>query len=134
MSPSTGQRGTTAALAAAVLLAGCTAGHTVTKVSHPAAGSHSVASTTGAGNHRAASAPVAAGKGTVGAFIAKLQAGAATPFEATYIGFGKVPADIVYAVRPPDGLLFRDSTLAGGEARRTEIVANGSGEYRCVQR
>jgi len=139
MSLSTGHRGTAAALAGAVLLgglalAGCAAEHAVRKTSHAAAGSQAVANTRVAGDRLAASTPVTAGKGTIGAFIAKLQAGAGTPFEATYLSFGKVPADIVYAVRPPDGLLFRDNTLAGGKARRTQIVVNGSGEYRCVQR
>jgi hypothetical protein len=134
MRPITGQRGTAAALVAALLtgglvLAGCAAGHAARKIPHSAAVNQAVA-----GNRLAASTPVAAGKGTVGAFIAKLQARAVTPFEATYLSFGKVPADIVYAVRPPDGLLFRDNTVVAGKTRHTQIVVNGSGEYRCVQR
>jgi hypothetical protein len=125
----TGQRGTAAALAAAVLLllAGCTAGHPVTKISQPVTSHHRVAS-----RHLLASTPVPAGKGTVAAFIAKLQAHAATPFEAKYLfGAGKVPATIVYAVRPPDGLLFAESPMSG--KNRTQIVVNGSGEYRCIR-
>lgn len=127
MSLVTGYRGIGAAVAVAVLmgapgLAGCGAGHAASKVSHPAAGNHPVAGTMAAG-----------GKGTVGAFIAKLQARTATPFEAKYLRTGKAPAVIVYAVRPPDGLLFSESPIAG-RGRRIRVVVNGSGEYRCIQR
>jgi len=123
MSQSTVHRGTAAALAAAVLLlVGCTAGHPVTKISHPAAGNHLLVRT-----------PVPAGKGTVRAFIAKLQAHAAAPFEAKYLfGADKVPAVIVYAIRPPD-VLFSESPM-DVNAPRTRIVVNGSGEFRCIQR
>lgn len=126
MSLMTGHRGT-AALAGAVLLgglalAGCAAGHPVTKISHPVAGNHLVAST-----------PVAAGKGTVGAFIARLQAAAATPFEAKYLSGGRVLTVIFYAVRPPDGLLFSESPIVPN-GRRIELVKNSSGEYRCTRR
>jgi hypothetical protein len=127
MSPVTGQPGTAAALAAAVVLgglvlAGCTTGHTAKKAPHVGASSQAPARTA-----------VAGPRGTLDGFIAKLQAGAATPFEAEYAYFGKRPAMIVYAVRPPDGLLFEVIPLAG-TGRRTQLVANGSGEYRCAQR
>jgi hypothetical protein len=123
MSLVTAHRGGAAALAGAVLLsglslAGCEAGHAVKKISHPAAGNHLVAST-----------PVAAGKGSVRAFIAELQAGAATPFEAKYLISGKRAAEIVYAIRPPDGLLIKVTSV--GRGKRTQILANGAGEYRC---
>jgi hypothetical protein len=125
MNLSTGHRGTAAALAGAVLLgglAGCGAGHAVTRISHR-----------GARNHPLASTLVAAGKGTVAAFIAKLQARPATPFAAKYLISGMDPPVVTYAVRPPGQLLFSESPIVG-KGRRTRIVVNGSGEYRCTQR
>lgn len=132
MSLMTSHRGT-AALAAGVLLgglalAGCSAGHAVRKIHHPVAGNDPVA-----GNHLVASTPVTNGKGTVGAFIARLQAAAATPFEAKYLSGGRVLTVIFYAVRPPDGLLFSESPIVPN-GRRIELVKNGSGEYRCTRR
>lgn len=145
MSPKTGHH-TAAAVAGAVLLAGlvlagCTAGHAVKKASRlaastrPPASTRPAASTRAAANHLVASTPAPAGKGTVGAFIANLQASPAKPFEVKYLLAGliraKGPDMAVYAVRPPDGLLFSETSLLGGGRR---IVVNGSGEYRCVQR
>ena len=127
MSLMTGHRGT-AALAGAVLLgslglAGCSAGHSaghaIRKILHPVAGNHTVASVA-----------VAGGEGIIDALIARLQAGAATSFEATYMSAGKVTAEIVYAVRPPGGLVFSETALSR-KIRRTKIVVNGSGEYMC---
>ena len=47
---------------------------------------------------------------TIDAFSSKLQSGAATPFEATYVTTGSAPATIVYAVRASHGSgLQRDS-------------------------
>lgn len=128
MSLVTSHHGTAAALAAAVLLGGlaltgCSAGHPVKKVSRPVAG-----------KHLPAGIPVAGGKGTVGAFIAKLQARPARSFEAEYLGGGKRSGLITYAFRPPDALLFGADTLQRGKDRRTRILVNGSGDYRCVQR
>jgi hypothetical protein len=42
-------------------------------------------------------------KATIDAFNTKLQSGAATTFEATYVTTGRAPATIVYAVQPPQG-------------------------------
>src|ERR1700751_4646256 len=90
MSLSTGHRGTAAALAGALLLgvlvlAGCEAGHAVTKIPHPVAGPP-----LGASRYTVASTPVPGGKGALDAFVARLQAGAATPFEVKYVSWGKV--------------------------------------------
>lgn len=124
MSQSTVRPATAAALAAAVVmggpvLAGCAAGHAVTKGSHPVASSHVVVRSSVAGNG-----------GALGRMIAKLQAAAATPFEAEYMAGGIDPPFIVYAVRPPDGLLVKVTTF-GGKSRRIQFVVNGSGAYLC---
>lgn len=113
MSPS--HRGTATALAGAVMLsglalAGCGVVNEVNKISHTVAGN----------------------KATIDSFTAKLQSGEATPFEAKYVTTGRTPATIVYAVQPPKGLLFKDSSTGGGNGLpSTEIVVNGSGEYVC---
>jgi hypothetical protein len=113
MSPS--HRGTATALAGALMLsglalAGCGVVNEVNKISHTVAGN----------------------KATIDSFTAKLQSGEATPFEAKYVTTGSTPATIVYAVQPPKGLLFKDSSTGGGNGLPgTEIVVNGSGEYVC---
>jgi hypothetical protein len=145
MSLSTGHRGTAVALAGALLLGGlclvgCTGVTTAKKPAHRVTGAPAADIVVARGTAPRGTAPAvwmaadtAAGKTAIGSFIAKLQAHAATPFEVKYpFGAGKVPAVIVYAVRPPDGLLFSESPMSG--KNRTRIVVNGSGEYRCVQR
>lgn len=112
MSPSTGHRGTAAALAGAVMLSslalvGCGVVNEVGKIGHTVAGN----------------------KATIDAFTATLQSGEATAFEAKYATTGSAPATIVYAVQPPKGLLFKSRSTGGGNG--TEIVVNGSGEYVC---
>jgi len=144
MSPSTGHRGAAAFVGAVLLgglcLAGCTGVTTAKKPAHRAAGAPAVDIVVPRGTAPRGTAPAAwmaadtaAGKRAIGSFIAKLQAHAATPFEAKYLfGAGKVPAAIVYAVWPPNGLLFSESPMSG--RNRTRIVVNGSGEYLCIQR
>src|ERR1022692_5027437 len=73
-------------------------------------------------------------KATIDAFDSKLQSGAATTFEATYVTTGSAPATIVYAVQPPKGVAFDDTpTGGGGTATPVHIVVNSSGEYACSQ-
>jgi hypothetical protein len=73
-------------------------------------------------------------KATIDAFSAKLQSGAATPFEVTYVTTGAAPATIVYAVQPPTGVAF-DETPSGGSGDTTPVhlVVNASGEFACTQ-
>jgi hypothetical protein len=138
MSPTTGQRGPAAALAGAVLLggvclAGCT-GATTSKKPAPTVTGSMTAGGTGVDNlmprGTAPAGTVAGstltGKAALDSFIAGLRPGAATSFEAEYIKAGR---KIVYAVRPPGDLLFRDTALVRGKGR--QIVVNGSGEYLC---
>ena len=115
MSLITGRGGTAAVVGAVILgslaLGGCGVANEVNKISHT----------------------VASNKSTIDAFTAKLQNGAAAPFEAKYVTTGSAPATIVYAVQPPKGLLFKDSATSGGNGLPgTEIVVNGSGEYVCT--
>jgi hypothetical protein len=69
-------------------------------------------------------------KATINGFTNKIQSGAATTFEATYVTGGSAPATIVYAVQPPTGLAFTDTASSG--ASTVDIVVNASGEYSCT--
>lgn len=56
-----------------------------------------------------------------------------TTFEATYQTTGANPATVVYAVRPPNDLLFKGTSTGGSTGLGTaDIVANSSGEYACA--
>ena len=74
-------------------------------------------------------------KSKMDAFTNKIKTGATT-FEATYVTSGSSPATIVYAVKPPNGLLFTDTPSAtsttGGSGNNVDIVVNPSGEYFCT--
>jgi hypothetical protein len=73
-------------------------------------------------------------KATIDAFNTKLQSGAATTFEATYVTTGSAPATIVYAVQPPKGVAFNLTPTGGtGETAPVHLVVNSSGEYACSQ-
>jgi hypothetical protein len=73
-------------------------------------------------------------KATIDAFDTKLQSGAATTFEATYVTTGSAPATIVYAVQPPKGVAFTDTPSGGsGDTSPVHLVVNASGEFACSQ-
>jgi hypothetical protein len=73
-------------------------------------------------------------KATIDAFNTKLQSGAATTFEATYVTTGSAPATIVYAVQPPKGVAFTDTPSGGtGDTTPVHLVVNASGEYACSE-
>jgi hypothetical protein len=72
-------------------------------------------------------------KATIDAFSTKLQSGAATPFEATYVTTGNAPATIVYAVQPPTGVAFTETPSAGSGTTAVHLVVNSSGEFACTQ-
>ncbi|HXQ62483.1 MAG TPA: hypothetical protein VN796_09125 [Acidimicrobiales bacterium] len=69
-------------------------------------------------------------KATIDTFTNKIQSGAATTFEATYVTTGSSPATIVYAVQPPKGLAFTD-TPSSGSGAKIDLVVNATGEYSC---
>jgi hypothetical protein len=76
---------------------------------------------------------VQANKATIDQFATGLKSGQATTFEATYVTTGSSPTKIIYAVRPPKGLAFKD-TASGGSNQgisALDIVVNSSGEYAC---
>jgi len=73
-------------------------------------------------------------KATIDAFNTKLQSGAATTFEATYVTTGSSPATIVYGVQPPKGVAFNLTPTGGtGDTTPVHLVVNSSGEYACSQ-
>jgi hypothetical protein len=83
---------------------------------------------------RRVSHDVAANRATIDNFTATIKSGAATAFEATYVTTGTSPATVIYAVRPPDGLAFRETPAAGRNADGTgalDFFVNAKGEYTC---
>jgi hypothetical protein len=73
-------------------------------------------------------------KATIDAFNSKLQSGAATHFEATYVTTGSAPATIVYGVQSPTGVAFDETPSAGsGGTTPVHLVVNASGEFACTQ-
>lgn len=106
---------TGAILLGGICLAGCTGVTTVGKPAHPAP------STT--------ARRVSGGAAVVGSFVAAMRHGAPRSFEVRYLTAGRTSRKIVYAVRPPGGLLFQDTALLTGRGR--EIVVNDSGAYLC---
>ena len=73
-------------------------------------------------------------KATIDSFNTKLQSGAATTFEATYVTTGSAPATVVYAVQPPTGMAFNLTPTGGaGTATPVHLVVNSSGEFACSQ-
>jgi hypothetical protein len=59
-------------------------------------------------------------RATIDSFNAKLQSGATSTFEATYVTTGSAPATIVYAVKPPTGVAFSE-TPSGGSGDTTPV-------------
>ncbi len=73
-------------------------------------------------------------RATIDSFTTKLQSGAATTFEVTYVTTGSSPATIVYAVQPPQGVAFDDEPTGGtGDSTPVHVVVNSSGEFACSQ-
>ena len=73
-------------------------------------------------------------KATIDAFTTKLQTGAPSSFEATYVTTGSAPTTVVYAVQPPNGVAFDDTPSGGtGDTTPTHLVVNSSGEFACSQ-
>ena len=78
---------------------------------------------------KSAAQKIESNKATVDTFTGKLQTGEATAFEATYETSGTSPATVVYAVQPPQELVFSDTGANG--VRTVDLIANSSGEYSC---
>ena len=78
---------------------------------------------------------VESNKATIDAFTGRLKSGEATTFEARYVTTGSSPTRVLYAVRPPDDLVFTTSPSAGGrtdDSLRVHLVVNSSGAYYCT--
>jgi hypothetical protein len=104
--------GSVALVVAAFGLTGCTAIDKVTNAMHVIRGN----------------------KATIDAFTSRLQSGAASAFEATYVTTGSAPATIVYAVQPPQGVAFSETPSGGsGDTSPVHLVVNASGEFACTQ-
>ncbi len=72
-------------------------------------------------------------KATIDAFNSKLQSGAATPFQVTYVTTGSAPATIVYAVQPPTNVAFDDTPSgSAGDTTVIHLVVNVAGEFTCT--
>jgi hypothetical protein len=75
---------------------------------------------------------VMANKNTIDAFTSTMKAGTATAFKVTYATTGASPAVIMYAVRPPNELLFVDSSSGVGTGTGgIDLITNASGEFSC---
>ena len=115
-----GRRRAAAAAGAAVLLlsslglAGCGLGKVVTAVNKVR---HDVASN----------------RTTIDEFTATMKSGPPTAFEARYVTTGKSPATVIYAVRPPTGVAFRETPSGQGSdgVGRLDFVSNSRGEFSC---
>jgi hypothetical protein len=112
-------RRVTAALAAALMLAGlglsgCSVVNKVKKITNAVQGNKAVIDT----------------------FTAKMSATKGLAYEATYVTTtGGTPANVTYAVKPPDQLGFTYNPAIASSANglgRTDIVANASGAFSCT--
>jgi hypothetical protein len=74
---------------------------------------------------------VSASRATIDRFTAELGAGGPKTYAVTYRTTGTAPAAVLYAVRPPGRLAFRESPAAGAGSG-TDVVANGTGEFSCT--
>jgi hypothetical protein len=80
---------------------------------------------------RAAVHTIEGNKATIDAFTNTMESSEASSFEATYETTGSAPATIVYAVTPPKGLAFKETSSDSGSGSNLDIIVNPSGEYSC---
>jgi hypothetical protein len=74
---------------------------------------------------------VAANKATIDDFTSSMKSGSPTTFEVTYVTTGNSPTTVLYAVRQPKGLAFRETPSSGAGVAAVHVVVNSSGEYSC---
>jgi hypothetical protein len=74
---------------------------------------------------------VAANKATINEFTSSMRTDSPTTFEATYVTTGKSPTTVLYAVRQPKGLAFRETPSSAHGVSTVDVVVNSSGEYSC---
>jgi hypothetical protein len=109
-----GRRAAAGTMAAGLLLsglglAGCRVVNSVNKVRHD----------------------LASNRATIDEFTSTLKSGEGTTFEATYVTTGGSPTTVVYAVKPPNGLVFKDAHSGAPSGSNADIIVNSSGEYSC---
>lgn len=80
--------------------------------------------------HKATNA-VAANKAIIDQFTTQLKSSAAKPFAATYVTTGSSPTTIVYAVKPPKDLLFKEAPSGANAPSSLDIIINATGQYAC---
>lgn len=76
---------------------------------------------------------VDANRQVIQTFTQGLKNSKAIPFQVTYVTTGTSPTTVVYAVRPPKDISFKETSAAGGGASDVNLVANASGEFTCSQ-
>jgi hypothetical protein len=77
---------------------------------------------------------VSTNKATIDEFTSTMKSGEGTTFEARYVTTGKNPTTVIYAVKPPKGVAFRETPSGhgpGGDNVTLDLVVNKSGEYSC---
>jgi hypothetical protein len=75
---------------------------------------------------------VSANRATINIFTAKLKSSAGTTFAATYITTGANPTTVVYAVKPPTDVAFRNSVTGSDNSGGLDLIVNSSGAYSCT--
>lgn|SRR5215472_369576 len=75
---------------------------------------------------------VSQNKATIDNFASKLRQGKAVPFAATYVTTGSTPTTVVYAVRPPHHVAFKEVPGRNPNGNPSvDLIINPSGGYAC---
>jgi hypothetical protein len=75
-----------------------------------------------------------ANRAVIDVFTAGLKAGQPSQFQVTYVTTGSAPSSVVYAVRPPGGLMFSAAHGGSGSPLSTaRLIMNPSGAYACTR-
>lgn len=76
-------------------------------------------------------ANVESNRSVIDTFTSAMQRSDTSAFEVTYTTTGSAPATIVYSVRPPNELLFRDTPTGADASSAIDLVVNAAGEFSC---
>jgi hypothetical protein len=76
---------------------------------------------------------VDANRQVIQTFAQGLKNSKAIPFQVTYVTTGNSPTTVVYAVRPPKDISFKETSASGGGASDVNLIANSSGEFSCSE-
>jgi hypothetical protein len=75
---------------------------------------------------------VSANRATISVFTTQLKSSAGTTFAATYVTTGANPTTVVYAVKPPTDVAFRNSVTGSNSSGGLDLIVNSSGAYSCT--